>query len=102
MHWDAGSPSAARFALAALAPNLRGPFLGAVTTLFPNTELMFIFFPVPIKAKYLAIGYAVIELYQGIGNQINDHVSHMGHIGGLISGFLLDWYWNKTNRKTFY
>ncbi len=29
---------------------------------FPNTQLMFIFPPIPVKAKYVVIGYAAIEL----------------------------------------
>jgi membrane associated rhomboid family serine protease len=76
--------------------------LAAFATLFPNTEMMIIPFPVPIKTKYLAIGYGVIEVYLGIANRSNDNIAHFAHVGGLLFGFFLVLYWNKTNRKTFY
>lgn len=76
--------------------------LAAFAMLFPNTELFIIPFPFPIKAKYLAIGYGVIEIYQGIANRGGDNVAHFAHVGGLLFGFLLVLYWNKTNRKSFF
>ena len=36
--------------------------------LFPNTELMLLFPPIPIKAKYFVLGYGAIELFSGITN----------------------------------
>ena len=60
---------------------------------FPN-ERMFIFpLPVPIKAKWLIIGYFVIEL--GMGIMGNDGIAHFAHLGGMIFGFLLIMYWRK-------
>jgi membrane associated rhomboid family serine protease len=70
--------------------------------LFPNTRLMLIFPPIPIKAKWFVIGYGVIELYSGIANNPGDNVAHFAHLGGMIFGFLLIKYWNKNNRKKFY
>lgn len=70
--------------------------------LFPNTELMMIFLPVPIKAKYFVIGYGAIELYQGIANNPADNVAHFAHLGGMLFGFILIKIWNKTRRDTFY
>jgi len=76
--------------------------LAAFARLFPNTEMYIMLIPIPVKAKYLAIGYGIIELYLGIANRDSDNVAHFGHVGGLLFGLLLVWYWNKTNRNTFY
>lgn len=59
---------------------------------FPN-ERMFIFpLPVPIKAKYFVMGYAVIELLSAMA-QRGDGVAHMAHLGGMLVGLLLLLYW---------
>lgn len=68
--------------------------------LFPNTELMLLFPPVPIKAKYFVTAYGLIELYLGI-TQSDSNVAHFAHLGGMIFGFFLIRYWNKTT-KNFY
>ena len=58
-------------------------------------ERMFIFpLPVPIKAKYFVVGYAVIELLSAL-SQSGDGVAHMAHLGGMLVGFLLLLYWRK-------
>lgn len=63
---------------------------------FPN-ERMFIFpLPVPIKAKYFVIGYAVLELFLGLGNQ-GDGVAHFAHLGGMVFAWLLIQYWRKNS-----
>lgn len=70
--------------------------------LFPNTELMMLFFPVPIKAKYFVIGYGLIELFSGIRATEGDNVAHFAHLGGMLFGFIMIKYWNKTMRNRFY
>ena len=66
--------------------------------LFPN-QPMFIFpLPMPIKAKYFVIGYALIELYSGFANNAGDNVAHFAHLGGMIFGFFLILYWRNKNR----
>lgn len=70
--------------------------------LFPNTELLLLFLPIPIKAKYFVIGYGALELYQGFANNPTDNVAHFAHLGGMLFGFLLIKYWNKNNRNSFY
>jgi len=70
--------------------------------LFPNTELMLIFFPVPIKAKFFVIGYGLLELYSGLQNNPMDNVAHFAHLGGMLFGFILIKYWNKTMRNRMY
>lgn len=55
---------------------------------------MFVFpIPVPIKAKYFVIGYAVLELLLGLGS--NDGVAHFAHLGGMLFGLILIVYWRK-------
>jgi membrane associated rhomboid family serine protease len=42
--------------------------------LFPNLEMMIMFIPVPIKAKYVVIGYVAIELFTGVGRFAGDNM----------------------------
>ena len=60
--------------------------------LFPNA-LLYLYFAIPIKAKYFVIGYGLIELYAGISNNPADNVAHFAHLGGMIFGFFLIKYW---------
>ncbi len=69
--------------------------------LFPNTELMLLIPPIPIKAKYFVIGYGVIELFAGVANFQGDNIAHFAHLGGMLFGFILIKYW-KEDRHKFY
>ncbi|EGJ70689.1 Peptidase S54, rhomboid domain protein [Bacteroides coprosuis DSM 18011] len=69
--------------------------------LFPNEKLFIIPFPFPIKAKYFVIGYALIELYSGIGNAPGDNTAHFAHLGGMIFGLILILYWRKKGNDRF-
>ena len=61
---------------------------------YPN-ERMFIFpIPVPIKAKFFVIGYAVIELLSAL-SQRGDGIAHMAHLGGMLFGFFILLYWRR-------
>ena len=75
--------------------------MAAFAYLFPNTELMIFFIPVPIKAKYVIPAYVLIDLFGGLGYG-NDNVAHFAHLGGFLVGFIIVVLWNKTNRKNFY
>ena len=68
--------------------------------LFPNTRLMLIFPPIPIKAKYFVIGYGAIELYLGL-TQSASNIAHFAHLGGMLFGYFMIKYWNK-NSRNFY
>jgi membrane associated rhomboid family serine protease len=68
--------------------------------LFPNTELMLLFPPIPIKAKYFVAGYGAIELFSGITG-MGANIAHFAHLGGMLFGFFLIRYWNR-NTKNFY
>lgn len=69
--------------------------------LFPNTELMLLFLPVPIKAKYFVAMYVIWELYRGIAMNPEDNVAHFAHLGGALVGFILVKIWNR-NRDYLY
>ena len=69
--------------------------------LFPNT-LLYLYFLVPIKAKYVVAAYALFELYAGIQNSAGDNVAHFAHLGGMLVGFILLKIWSKQNRRDFY
>tara|TARA_B100001057_G_C22718233_1_gene898613 strand:- start:325 stop:1035 length:711 start_codon:yes stop_codon:yes gene_type:complete len=62
--------------------------------LFPNA-LLYLYFAIPIKAKYFVIGYGILELYAGISNNPADNVAHFAHLGGMIFGYFLIKYWKK-------
>jgi len=59
--------------------------------LFPNT-LIYLFFAIPIKAKYFVIIYGALELYFGItGGRGN--IAHFAHLGGMLFGYIMIRYW---------
>ena len=75
--------------------------LAAFAYLFPNTELFMFPIPFPVKAKYAIAIIAAIDIFGGL-NPGSDNIAHFAHLGGLIMGFILVLYWNKTNRETFF
>jgi membrane associated rhomboid family serine protease len=68
--------------------------------LYPNTVLRFIFPPIALKAKWVVIGYGAIELILGLVNS-GGNIAHFAHIGGMLFGFLLLYYW-KRRGKMYY
>lgn len=93
--------------IGALAPAIgaSGALMGIMAAFaysFPNTELMFMFIPFPIKAKWMVLGYAAIDLFGGVANIEGDNIAHFAHLGGAITGLIIVFIWNKTNRRTFY
>jgi membrane associated rhomboid family serine protease len=75
--------------------------LMAIALLFPNTQFMLLFPPIPIKAKYLALILGGIALYSGFSNNPGDNVAHFAHLGGMIFAFILIKIWQK-DRNRFY
>jgi len=63
--------------------------------LFPNTVLMLLFPPIPIKAKYFVMIYGVMELFFGMGIFKADNVAHWAHLGGMLFGYFMIRYWQK-------
>ncbi|MCM1042237.1 MAG: rhomboid family intramembrane serine protease [Bacteroides sp.] len=64
---------------------------------FPNVPIYLYFF-IPIRAKWFVIIYGAIELFAGIGGTA-DGVAHFAHLGGMIFGFLLILYWKKRGSR---
>lgn len=62
---------------------------------FPNAELMLIFLPIPIKAKYFIPILMVVELFFGFNQFSWDNIAHFAHLGGALTGFLLILYWRR-------
>lgn len=62
--------------------------------MFPNQPLYLFFIPVPIKAKYMMLGYAVLEFFLGVGGRA-DTVAHFAHLGGMFFGLGLLLWWRK-------
>jgi membrane associated rhomboid family serine protease len=64
---------------------------------FPNTSLMLIFLPVPIKAKYFVPALIAMDLFFGMTSFSIGPIAHMAHVGGAIAGFIMAWYWKKNS-----
>lgn len=60
--------------------------------MFPNSTL-YIYFAIPIKAKWFVLLYGIIELYSGLNGA--DNVAHFAHLGGMLFGLILILYWKK-------
>lgn len=70
--------------------------LVAFGLMFPNIELMLIFLPIPIKAKYFIPLIILGDLFFGItGSPFG--IAHWAHIGGAIFGFIMAYYWKKNS-----
>ncbi len=72
----------------------------AFGVLFPNTQLMLLFPPIPIKAKYFVIGYGAIELWLAV-TQPGSNIAHAAHLGGMLFGYILIRYWRKTTTTLY-
>lgn len=75
--------------------------LVAFAFLVPNAELMMMFIPIPIKAKYFVPGLLLIDLFLGLKGQSifgsgSTGVAHFAHLGGALIGFIMMWYWKKS------
>ncbi|WP_131539203.1 rhomboid family intramembrane serine protease [Pedobacter nototheniae] len=88
-----------------------GPMLGASGAIFgllvafgmlyPNAELLIMFIPVPVKAKYIIPVYILIELSLGVAQIQGDSIAHYAHLGGALIGFILVKLW-KDKKDNFY
>jgi membrane associated rhomboid family serine protease len=63
--------------------------------LFPN-RYIFLWFLIPVKAKYLVGGLAAIEILSGISGG-GDGVAHLAHVGGMVVGFVYLRWWRGGN-----
>ena len=58
--------------------------------MWPNSRI-YIYFAIPIKAKWFVIIYGLIELFSGFSSV--DNVAHFAHVGGMLFGLGLILYW---------
>lgn len=66
----------------------------AFAFVFPNIPMYLFFIPVPVKAKYMVGGYAVLEFFLGVAGS-GDTVAHFAHLGGMLFGIILLLYWKR-------
>lgn len=66
----------------------------AFAMLYPNRELYLMFIPIPIKAKWMVLGYCLLELSLGLTGAA-DGIAHFAHLGGAAFGFAILMYWKK-------
>ncbi|MBW1294520.1 rhomboid family intramembrane serine protease [Aquimarina litoralis] len=74
--------------------------LVAFGVLFPETPLMLLFLPIPIKAKYFIPGILLIDLFSmlsGYSLFSPSNTAYLAHLGGALFGFLMVWYWKKNS-----
>ena len=71
--------------------------LVAFAFMFPNAELMMMFIPVPIKAKYFVPVIVLLDLFSGVTgfSLFGGNIAHFAHVGGALIGFVMMWYWKK-------
>ena len=78
--------------------------LVAFGMLNPNAELMMIFLPIPIKAKYFIPGIIALDLisaFTGTSFFSPSNTAYIAHIGGALTGFLLMYFWKKNQFDKF-
>lgn len=73
--------------------------LVAFGILYPNTELMLIFFPIPIKAKFFIPALLLLDLFSGLTgfSLFGQNIANWAHLGGALFGFIMAWYWKKNS-----
>ena len=72
----------------------------AFGVLHPNNMIYIIPLPFPIKAKWFVIGYAVLEILLGWSGA-NTGVAHFAHVGGMLWGLALLFWWRKKGKIFF-
>ena len=68
--------------------------------MFPNSEI-YLYFLLPIKAKWFVLGYGLLELIYGVTGTA-DGVAHFAHLGGMIVGLIIILLWRKKDKNNYY
>lgn len=74
--------------------------LAAFGVMNPNAELMLIFLPIPIKAKYFIPGIILLDVISAVTGQSffsPSNTAYLAHVGGAVIGFFVMWYWKKNS-----
>ena len=69
--------------------------------LFPNTQLMLLFPPIPIKAKWLVSILVGAAFLFSVQRNPDDNIAHLAHLGGALVGFIIVYFWQKNKRKFY-
>lgn len=75
--------------------------LMAFGMLFPNTQLMLLFPPIPVKAKYIVLFYGLYEVYAEFSRTPGDNIAHLAHLGGMLIAFIMIKYWQKKSDRFY-
>ena len=78
--------------------------LVAFGMLFPESKMMLIFLPIPIKAKYFIPAIIALDLFSGLTGQSilsPSNTAYMAHVGGALTGFLLMYFWKKNEKDKY-
>lgn len=71
----------------------------AYAVFFPHNRIMLLFPPIPIPARIFVLIYAAIELFLGVSGA-QSGVAHFAHLGGMVGGVVLLYYWGKLGRAS--
>lgn len=73
--------------------------LVAFGMLFPESKLMLLLLPVPIKAKYfipIIIGLDLFSAVTGVSIFSPSNTAYVAHLGGALTGFIIMYFWKKS------
>ncbi|MCT2563591.1 rhomboid family intramembrane serine protease [Chryseobacterium herbae] len=68
--------------------------VAAFATLYPDSKIMMMFIPIPIKVKYLMPIVIVVSIYLGVSGN-GGGIAHLAHVGGALVGWILARIWKK-------
>ena len=74
---------------------------------FPESKLMLLFLPIPIKAKYFIPAIIIMDLFSAITGQAifsPSNTAYIAHLGGALTGFIIMYIWKKDrfNKNRWY
>ena len=95
---DVGILRSAYQAFSAVLVGASGALYGVLVgfaMLFPNAQLMLLFPPIPIMAKYLVPILILIDLFFGFSSYSMGPIAHFAHVGGALTGLVMMWYWKR-------
>jgi membrane associated rhomboid family serine protease len=104
--YEAGQLGAAELFALANVPTLgaSGAVMGifaAFAYTFPNSQMIILPIPCPIKAKWALLGLGILDVLGGISSE-STGIAHFAHLGGAAVGIIIVMIWNKRNRRDFY
>lgn len=103
--------AAGQFALSLATGGITNPMIGASGGVYgillafgmtyPERQIMLLFPPIPMKAKYMVVVFGLIEFFVGASG-INTGIAHFAHLGGMVAGLVLLLYWrSRQPRRRF-